>query len=204
MQAERGASQDDAFLLDFFKALAEPVRMRLAGRLVAAPATLPELSSALGMPVRACLKHLRRLIDLGLVRQNGVGSAAVYCFDDAWLRRRSEAVLDSPRSRALAGATDDHSRTLATFFRDGRLLKIPTGDQRKIVILAEVARRFAPERAYTEREVNLILKEVYAYDYTTLRRLLVDYTFLNRSQGVYWLGEGWRDDGGPVSADVPS
>ncbi|MGI8550758.1 MAG: DUF2087 domain-containing protein, partial [Dehalococcoidia bacterium] len=49
------------------------------------------------------------------------------------------------------------------------------------------------DRTYTEREVNEILKEVFAHDYVTLRRMLVDYHFLNRSQGIYWVGEGRRD-----------
>ncbi|HTE85420.1 MAG TPA: DUF2087 domain-containing protein [Dehalococcoidia bacterium] len=60
-------------------------------------------------------------------------------------------------------------------------------------MLSEVARLFASGRTYTEREVSVRLKEMYEYDYVTLRRLLVDFCFLNRADGVYWVGEGRRD-----------
>ncbi len=72
------------------------------------------------------------------------------------------------------------------------MIGFPTGDQRKLVLLTEIARRFAPQRTYTEREINDVLKEVYA-DYTTIRRALIDYHFMNRHKGVYWLGEGRGD-----------
>lgn len=77
----------------------------------------------------------------------------------------------------------------------------PAGDQRKLIILRELANRFAAGRSYSEREVNEILKPVYA-DYTTLRRALVDYHFMNRDRGVYWLGEGMLNSGGHADANA--
>jgi hypothetical protein len=112
-----------------------------------------------------------------------------YALDAEGLRRRAREALDSPRTRALAGATDDRSKVLATFIRDGRLTGWPTGDQRKLYILDAIAARFEHGRTYTEREVNAVLAELFD-DYTTLRRALVDYHYMNRDRGVYWLGEG--------------
>jgi hypothetical protein len=201
MDRELDPSDDQRFLLDFFKALAEPARLRIAARLAAGPATVPELTAALNLPARACTRDLTQLVELGLVRADPERRPPVYTLDEAWLRGRRRGLLDSPRSRALAGATDDRSRVLAAFFRDGRLLAIPTGDPRKQIVLGEVARLFDATRAYTEREVSALLKDVYAYDFVTLRRLLVDFHYLNRDNGVYWVGEGRRD---PAVTPLPA
>jgi DNA-binding transcriptional ArsR family regulator len=186
----------DEFLLRFFKALGDPLRLGIAGWLAQGPATLGELALALGVSPRGLPRALAPLVDLGLVRlvqEDGEATRGLYQLDEAWLRERSAALLDSPRSRALAGATDDRARVLATFIRDGKLTSIPTGDKRKLIILDELARRFEPNRTYTEREVNAIIKELYERDYTSLRRMLVDYYFLNRDRSVYWRGEGRRE-----------
>jgi hypothetical protein len=50
----------------------------------------------------------------------------------------------------------------------------------------EIVKRFAPDTRYTEREVNAILKEVYAYDYCVVRRSLIDLGLMQRDHGVYW------------------
>ena len=177
----------------------------MAGRLASDPCDLATLARDLDLPLRDCSKHVARLVELGLVVEDVSTRPARYRLDDAWLRERAEALLDSPRSRALAGATDDRSKVLASFFDGDRLRSIPTGDARKLIILSEIARRFESDRTYSEREVNDVLKDVYEYDYVTLRRLLVDFHFLNRDSGVYWVGEGRRDPSrAPLDADAGS
>lgn len=180
-----------ARLLDFFKALADPARLRIAGLIAAEPLTAVEAGVRGGAGTAAALKHLTRLEAAGLAQVEGEGAGARYRLNEGQLRRLAAELLDSPRVRALAGATDERSRILASFFREGRLLRLPTGDRRRLVVLEEIARQFHTGRTYTEREVNEILKRLYP-DYTTIRRWLVDYVLLNRHQGVYWVGEGLR------------
>ena len=193
MNSESEQTFENAFLLDFFKALSDPLRLQMAGRIADEPAELSVIAAWLDISLRECSRQLAQLVKIGLIREGERYGRRVYLLDERWLRERSSALLDSPRSRAQAGATDERTRVLASFMRNGRLIGIPTGDQRKLVILDEVAHRFESGRTYTEREVNLILKQVYEHDYTTLRRMLVDYTFLNRDRGVYWVGEGRRE-----------
>jgi hypothetical protein len=187
-----GAGLDAAFV-EFFKALAVPERLRVAGAIAAGPLTAAEVARSLEMPVRTVSPHLSALVNAGFALQDGEGSAARYAWNAARVRALAAAHLDSPRVRALAGATDERSKVLASFVRDGRLLRFPTGETRKQVILDYIAERFASDRTYTEREVNDILK-AFADDYTTIRRALVDRHYLNRQQGVYWTGEGRRLD----------
>jgi DNA-binding transcriptional ArsR family regulator len=178
-------------LLEFFKALAEPARLRVAGLIAAEPLTAGEVAARAGVPTATARKHLAHLEAAGLAAVEGRGAAARYRLAERRLREMAARLLDSPRARALAGATDDRSRVLAAFFRDGRLLALPVGERRRLIVLEEIASRFASGRTYTEREVNEILKGFHP-DYTTLRRWLVDHVFLNRHRGVYWVGEGRR------------
>jgi hypothetical protein len=182
-------------LLEFFKALAEPARLRVAGLIAAAPLTAVQVGEQSGLGTAAAVRHLRRLEEAGIAAVEGEGAAATYRLREDHLRALSGKLLDSPRVRALGGATDERSRVLASFFRDGRLTRLPTGEKRRLIVLEEIARHFEAGRTYTEREVNEILKQFHP-DYTTIRRWLVDYVFLNRYRGAYWVGEGRRGGNG--------
>ena len=73
-------------------------------------------------------------------------------------------------------------KILRTYFpqgTDGPLSTFPTREKRRLILLRQIATRFAPDRTYTEKEVNKILGAVYD-DHVLLRRLLIDYKFLTR------------------------
>ena len=171
------------FLLGFFKALHDPARLRLAGTLAAQPATPPELAAALALPLAQVMKQLAQLEQAAIVRRDGDR----WALDADGLRARAKAALPTPRSDELQGATDERSRVLAALMRNGRLLTWPAGDARKLILLEEIVQAFAPDRVYSEREVNDVLATFYD-DYTTLRRALVDYHLMNRDHGAYWRG----------------
>ena len=183
--------QLDAVFVDFFKALANTERLRVAAAIADGPRTASEVAAALVLPVRAVINHLGTLTASGFALVEGVGTNARYTWNESRVRGIAAEHLESPRARALAGATDERSRVLAAFLRDGRLERFPAGEARKQVILEYIAERFESGRTYTEKEVNASLRE-FADDYTTIRRALVDRVFLNRENGVYWVGEGRR------------
>lgn len=59
----------------------------------------------------------------------------------------------------------------------------------RLVVLWEIAKRFEAHRIYSEKEVNEALKHVYAADYATIRRQLIEYGFMDRTPDgrEYWL-----------------
>ena len=193
--SEAGEAAFETGIIEFFKALAVPERLRVAGAIAAGPRTATEVVEMLKLPMRAVASHLATLTGAGFARREDDGHTVRYAWDAAHVRALAAAHLESPRVRALAGATDERSKILASFVRNGRLLRFPTGETRKQVVLDYIAQRFAADRTYTEREVNDILQD-FADDYATIRRALVDRRYLNRHQGVYWAGEGRRPDGG--------
>ena len=79
---------------------------------------------------------------------------------------------------------------------DGKITRIPVPNRTKIRSLAYLADKFEENRDYTEREVNSIIAAWHTFnDYFILRRLLVDYGFLNRvPDGSRY----WKPDKGTV------
>lgn len=71
---------------------------------------------------------------------------------------------------------------------DGRLVRFPRKEKRRIAVLIQIVRRFEPGRRYTQAEVNGILGGA-ADDHVTLRRYLVDYGLLGRTRdgAEYWV-----------------
>lgn len=77
---------------------------------------------------------------------------------------------------------DDRKKTVATYFdNNGALKQIPSKEKKKIIILSEIIRNFHKDSVYTESEVNNILKRIYEEDYPTIRRALIEYGFMDRS-----------------------
>lgn len=83
-----------------------------------------------------------------------------------------------------ASSSDERSRVLRQFFRDGRLTAIPVKQKKLRIVLDEIARAFDPAHAYPEAAVNRILQAVHP-DHCALRRALVDFGYLTREHGIY-------------------
>lgn len=86
---------------------------------------------------------------------------------------------------------DEDKKVIQSCFKEGSngpLSKFPTKEKRKIVVLRHIMKRFDPEKHYTEKEVNTILKNVYD-DFVTLRRYLIEYSFMDRTPDCsdYWV-----------------
>jgi hypothetical protein len=95
--------------------------------------------------------------------------------------------------------TDEENETiLKNYFRNGPegLLKtFSMKEKHKVVVIRHLAKRFDPDRYYTEKEVNEILKGAYE-DFATLRRYLIEYGLMDRKPdgSRYWLR---KDEGRP-------
>jgi Uncharacterized protein conserved in bacteria len=96
------------------------------------------------------------------------------------------AAYDAVVPPSQGSARGFEERVEEAFFEDGRLKRLPARNQKKLqVVLGKLAEAFEPEVRYPEREVNAILARFHP-DYATLRRLLCDYRWMARNQGLYW------------------
>lgn len=95
---------------------------------------------------------------------------------------------------------DENDKILGKYFPDGPRGPLKTfymKEKNKLVVLKQIAKHFEPNRNYTEKEVNEILKKVYE-DFATIRRYLIEYGFMDRKLDCskYWLKDdlGERSD----------
>ncbi|MFD9092423.1 DUF2087 domain-containing protein [Streptomyces collinus] len=162
--------------------LAEESRMRALAA-VALGADGPErVAEAAGLSAKDTALALLRLREQGVV-VDGTPDGLTVSYDlfRDLLRRGRPA----PRT---GGGPD--AAVLATFVRDGRLLRLPAQWTRKKLVLRHIAEQtFEPGAAYPERVVNERLRawceDSDGVDHVTLRRYLVDLHHLHRSEGVY-------------------
>lgn len=86
---------------------------------------------------------------------------------------------------------DDREKVIKNYMDgNGALQQFPAKEKKKIILLREIVKNFKPDQAYTETEVNKILERIYS-DFATIRRALIEYGFLDRSEdcSVYRIKE---------------
>ncbi len=84
----------------------------------------------------------------------------------------------------------------------GKIVQIPVPNRTKIPVLAYLAGKFEKERIYSEKEVNGIINAWHTFgDYFILRRLLIDYKFLDRTPdgARYWVVKKEDDKEGDIN-----
>ncbi|MEL4357535.1 MULTISPECIES: DUF2087 domain-containing protein [unclassified Luteococcus] len=89
--------------------------------------------------------------------------------DERWLRAQSE-----------------HQVVIDRFIRDGRLVQFPARRKARASVLLHLVSLFQPKTTYPEVRVNDTLHTV-VEDHAFWRRELVNYGYLRREAGQYWL-----------------
>ena len=72
----------------------------------------------------------------------------------------------------------------------GKIIKVPAPNKTKIPVLEYLAGKFEDQRIYNEKEVNEVIINWHTFgDHYILRRLLIDYKFLDRTPNgaEYWV-----------------
>ena len=169
---------------DILRALADPERLAIAGLLARGSAEARDVAEELGVPLKRVRTHLNRLTSAGVTRLQE--DRRSYRLDRETLRWAAEQV-GPPRDAGLplGAANESEEAVLRTFFREGRLLEIPTKQAKRRIVLERIAVEFEPGVSYDEREVNVVLARFFP-DHAALRRYLVDEGFLERDHGRYW------------------
>src|SRR6478609_8344098 len=173
-------------LVTLFRALADPVRLRILGAIVEQPKTGRELSDALGLTPPTISHHIAKLNEAGLIQVTEDGTRHYYALDQQALRTVHHENGLSQSNDQTSSVSEDRVRAkiLDDFFVDGRLKSIPSQRKKRVVILQYLVDRFEPGRRYQEKEVNAILSTAHE-DFATLRRELIDYGFMKRDHGIY-------------------
>ena len=178
-----------------FKALADPARLRILGCLAERPYAGHELAARLFVTPPTISHHMRKLTDAGLVNVTSEAQSRIYSLRADELRELASTAQPSPEDDS------EEARTLRAFFDGVRLKQIPAQRKKRVVILRHLLTQFAPDREYSEREINDALK-VANEDFATLRRELVDYGFMTRDKGIYRVATELPARGATVAQEV--
>lgn len=196
-------------LLDMLKALADESRLALLRLLNEGERTVGDLAHQVDLGEPTVSHHLARLRVAGLVTLRMAGNQRFYRVNDTGLVRFKQLAAEIEQSALIPEpvVSDDQwimalgwsaaeQQVLREHTLDGQLTRLPTKQKKMLVILRWLATLFEPERLYSEVEVNEILKNVYAEDYVSLRRDLVDLGYLRRERGggKYWLAPTGPED----------
>ena len=185
----------DHDLLTALRALADPTRLRIAGRLAGHAASETDLAADLGLAPGTLRRQLARLVDAGLVSVSGEGPGARHALRleavAALGRRLAELEPDArePSGPGVGPAGEDLpadvARVLRAFFEADRLTTIPATGSKRLVVLQYLRDRcFTEDRAYPEKEVNQRLA-IFHPDVAALRRYMVDEGLMTRAAGEY-------------------
>jgi biotin operon repressor len=182
----------------FFSALADEDRLRML-RMVSHDAyPLSDLAHVLNLDEATISDHAQALRAVGVLNIKHEGSTYSYHLNTPMLNRMlvlsaelasvPEDEPDQDLSWIDQAELEDEDRDILRGICEGHhLSQIPAKQKKLMPVLRYLTQRFEPGRQYTEREVNDIIRQLHD-DYVTLRRLLIDFHFLDRHSGgsVYW------------------
>ncbi|MBF4693984.1 DUF2087 domain-containing protein [Fusibacter ferrireducens] len=100
----------------------------------------------------------------------------------------AHATMIDDRYQVTTEEANDILKHMFTSLEPLKLKTFSTKEKKKLVILKQIAATLDPQKHYTEKELNTILKAIYP-DFVTLRRYLIEYGFMDRSKdgAEYWL-----------------
>lgn len=171
---------------DLFKALGHPVRILILNLLQMNPRHGEELATILNLKPATISHHLSKLFDVGLLESKKDQYYQTYSLLPDVLNRTLSDMVHLPQPGLSAEVEEDayRKKVLNTFFKRGRLTKIPTQVKKQRIILEKIVQEFEPDRAYPEQEVNIILLDFHE-DVATLRRSLISFKLMERERGIY-------------------
>ncbi|MFF1295637.1 MULTISPECIES: DUF2087 domain-containing protein [unclassified Streptomyces] len=161
----------------------DETRVRAFAAVALGAETSEEVARVAGLSAKDAALALLKLREQSVVTAGDRAElrVAYEVFQEAARAERTETAPENPGSR--------DERTLQTFVREGRLVRLPAQWTRKKLVLRYIAEQtFEPGVAYPERAVNEKLQgwcEDGDVDHVTLRRHLVDLRHLDRSEGIY-------------------
>lgn len=185
-------------LQEFFKALAEPKRLRIVGLLAQQSYTGEQLAALLELSESTVSHHLSYLVHAGLVSAEAQGYYSVYTLRLDKLHKIAAQLTDRKELPKLAAEVNMDAfdqKIVANFTTaDGRIKSFPAQPKKMEILVRYVARRMAqelnPNARYTEKQINEFLAKLNP-DTSYLRRSLVDMGHLGRDSAgrEYWLIE---------------
>jgi DNA-binding transcriptional ArsR family regulator len=176
-------------LLNFFKALADPNRLKIIGLLAQQDLSVEQMAEMLSVASSTVSHHLSRLSKAGLVSARAEGYYNIYQLNAKKLELLSKELLTPEQLPTFVSEIDMDAydqKVVKNFTNpDGTLKIIPCQRKKLIAVLQYMLPEFESGKQYQEKEVNQILERFHE-DYAQLRRDMIDTGLMKRENGIYW------------------
>lgn len=176
-------------LLNFFKALADPNRLKIIGLLAQKDLSVEQMAEMLSVASSTVSHHLSRLSKAGLVSARAEGYYNIYQLNAKKLELLSKELLTPEQLPTFVREVDMDAydqKVVKNFTNpDGTLKTIPGQRKKLIAVLQYMLPEFESGKQYQEKDVNQILERFHE-DYAQLRRDMIDTGLMKREKGVYW------------------
>jgi len=181
--------QNDEQLLMFFRALADSNRLKIIGLLSQQPYSVEQLAAMLALRPPTVSHHLKVLSEARLVSARAESYYNLYQLEPGVLEQIASRLVAQDKLPSMAAEVDleayDRMVLQNLLLPDGRFKVIPAQRKKREVVLRYILKSFQPGMHYTEKQVNEILAHFHE-DTATLRREMIVYKFMERSEGEYW------------------
>lgn len=180
-------SEADAIKL--FKCLSDKSRLQILKSLTIEDMDVERLAGRLDLTPATISFHLKKLADAGAVHSYKKQYYTMYSLcKDVFLERIIDIISEKSDEAALQQQRDAdyRKRVIDAFFEYGKLKAIPAQRKKERIVLEEIAKAFASDRIYSEREVNIIIADFHD-DFCTIRRDMIGEKIMERENGKYWL-----------------
>ncbi len=182
-------SDANSELLTFFKALSDKTRLQIVGLLAQESYSGEQLAAITKVKPATVSHHLAKLTEAGLVTVEVSGHSKLYRLRLDAVQALAARLTEKDTLPQLAEDldVDEYDRKVVHDYsrRDGSLKEIPAQQKKLQAILRHILREFEAEKRYTEKQVNEIIGRFHA-DTASLRRALIDYKLMQRTNGIYW------------------
>lgn len=170
-----------------FKCLGDKSRLQILKSLAQEDMYVERLAERMGLSAPTVSFHLKKLAEAGAVRTYKNQYYTMYTLCSTVFQARMIDILSEESDEAEQQRRREaayRQRVLDAFFECGRLRTIPVQRKKARIVLEKIVEVFEPGRAYTEREVDLILAAFYD-DVCALRRELIAEGLIERHPDEY-------------------
>lgn len=173
--------------LEIFKCLSDNSRLRIINSLMIEPMYVELLAERLGLSTSTVSFHLKKLMDANIVSCRKEQYYAIYSLNEEILSMNlRDLVKDNGKEEEMLNQREEKykEKVIESFFKYNKLKEIPVQRKKKQIVLEKIVESFERDRAYTEKEVNLIIADFHD-DFCTIRRDLVGFNLMERKDGIY-------------------
>ena len=175
--------------ISIMKALADSSRLLIINSLYEKAHYVEELSERLDLSPSTISFHLKKLQQAGLVIKTKTQYYSEFRINHEIFQSSLQELTSFENMHKVLHeerVSTYRNKVLHTFIKDNRLLKMPAQQKKRLIILDWLARHFDKNRTYTEKEASEIIAQHFD-DYCLVRRDLVDFGFMQRSNQIYTL-----------------